>query len=712
MAIFVTGATGFIGRHLVRELLENRDDELFLLVRPASWSRAERFLASWGHPSRVTLVHGDLEEAALGVDRNWVREHEGTIGHFFHLAASYDLRADEERNETLNVGGTRNALELAADLAVGTFHHVSSIAVSGDHRGFYDETVFDVGQGLPWPYHRTKFDAERVVREESATPWRVYRPAIVVGHSVTGATDKADGPYHLFPILKVLRDLLPSWTPLVGVDLGDTNVVPVDYVARALDHLAHLPDRDGETFHLVNPEPQRTIDVVNAFAEAAGAPRFALPLDRTLTRGLPGGLVPKSLRPGTLVRAALRSRPGRLALSQTVGRLGLPPEVAEHVALPSHYGSRITERALDGSGITVPELDSYAPALWSYWEEHLDDSLTGDRSTIAALRGRTVVITGASSGIGKVVAGKVAQAGGIPVLVARAKDKLEAIRDTIEETGGTAYAFACDLSDLDAVDELAHRLRTELDSVDYLVNNAGRSIRRSIELSSDRFHDFERTMRLNYFGAIRLVLGVLPGMRRRRRGHIVNISSIGAQINPPRFSAYVASKAALDAWSNVVSSELVGDGISFTTIHMPLVKTPMIAPTKIYEKFPTISPAQAADMVIRGLVDKPHEINTALGTVGALAHTLVPRTAFRVLHLAYQVFPDSAAARGEARGQADVRAAAQTDGQAVGQVEGRVDGRVDGQVAGAAPAETRPGHLPPTSQQQAVLARLTRGVHW
>ena len=157
-----------------------------------------------------------------------------------------------------------------------------------------------------------------------------------------------------------------------------------------------------------------------------------------------------------------------------------------------------------------------------------------------------------------------------------------------------------------------------------MINNAGRSIRRSLRLSQDRFHDFERTMQLNYFGAIRLVMGLAPKMREQRRGHIVNISSIGVQTSPPRFSAYVASKAALDAWSNVVASELVGDGITFTSIHMPLVRTPMIAPTKLYDKFPTISPAQAADLVIKAMVDRPHEINTLLGNVGAVAHTVAP----------------------------------------------------------------------------------------
>jgi NAD(P)-dependent dehydrogenase (short-subunit alcohol dehydrogenase family) len=145
-------------------------------------------------------------------------------------------------------------------------------------------------------------------------------------------------------------------------------------------------------------------------------------------------------------------------------------------------------------------------------------------------------------------------------------------------------------------------------------------------------------------------MGLLPAMRRGHHGHIVNISSIGVQTSPPRFSAYVASKAALDAWSNVVSSELVGDGITFTSIHMPLVRTPMIAPTKIYDKFPTISPAQAADLVITAMVERPHEINTLLGNVGAVAHTVAPKFAFRVLNLAYQVFPDSAAAKGEGSG--------------------------------------------------------------
>ncbi|HET8717527.1 MAG TPA: SDR family oxidoreductase [Nocardioidaceae bacterium] len=690
MAYFVTGATGFIGRHLVQELLDRRDGEVFVLVREGSRARLDRLVRAWGAPGRVTPVVGDLTRPRLGVGRRWITAHRGEIDHFFHVAALYDMTADDALNEELNVGGTRQAVALAGALRVGRLHHVSSVAVSGDHQGSFDETMFDEGQGLPSAYHRTKFESERVVREESRVPWRVYRPAVVVGHSQTGAMDKVDGPYYFFPLFKRLRDTLPAWLPLLGVDLGDTNVVPVDYVARALDHLAHLPGHDGEAFHLVNPEPQPTVEVVNSFARAANAPRFAVPVDRRVTGVLPGRLLPRALRPGGvggLVSGLLRTPGAQRGLAATIGRLGIPPEVLGHVSFPSRFTSRRTERALAGSGIACPDLDSYASTLWGYWEEHLDRDTAASGRLRAALSGRTVVVTGASSGIGRATALRVAQAGGVPILVARSKDKLEETRFAIEDAGGTAYVHACDLSDLEAIDALCDQLRTDHERIDFVVNNAGRSIRRSLALSHDRFHDFERTMALNYFGAIRLVLGLLPAMREQGGGHVVNVSSIGVQTHPPRFSAYVASKAALDAWSNVVSSELVGDGISFTTVHMPLVRTPMIAPTRIYDRFPTITPAQAADLVLRGLVERPHEINTALGNLGAVAHTVAPRTAFRVLHQAYQVFPDSPAARGAS----DAR-------------------RADGTGAGpeAAPADD-PGA--PTNEQL-LLAKLLKGVHW
>ena len=258
-----------------------------------------------------------------------------------------------------------------------------------------------------------------------------------------------------------------------------------------------------------------------------------------------------------------------------------------------------------------------------------------------------MLITGASSGIGKAAAFKIARAGGIPLLVARSADKLEETKRQIEDDGGTAYAYSADVSDPESVERLVDEVLADHPAVDVLVNNAGRSIRRSIALSYDRFHDFERTIQLNYLGTIKLIMGLLPHMRERRSGLIVNVSSIGVQTNPPRFSAYVASKAALDAWTRVVGSECIGDDVHFTTIHMPLVRTPMIAPTKIYDSFPTISPDEAADLICEAIRAKPKQINTRLGTFGEVAYALLPKAVDQILSTAYKVFPDSAAAKGE-----------------------------------------------------------------
>ncbi len=633
----MTGATGFIGRHLVEQLLRNRDGDVHVLVREDSREKLDALLARWPEADRVKPVVGDLQQPNLGHDDAWIEEHRGAIEHVFHLAAIYDMTAPEDINERLNVAGTRHAVELANALGAGHLHHASSVAVTGDYRGMFREDMFDEGQGQPSAYHRTKFESERIVREASAVPWRVYRPAIVIGHSQTGEMDKIDGPYYFFKLIQKARNALPQWFPLVGPELGWTNIVPVDYVARAMDHIAHEPGLDGQAFHLTAPKSQRSGEVLNTFARAAHAPVLAMRVDKRLTDALPKGVVSLMLQ----LPALKNVRRGILE------DLGLPEQVLEHVGFSAQFDTRDTERALAGSGIEVPPLEGYADRIWDYWERNLDPDLFKDRSFEGAVNGRTVVITGASSGIGRAAALKIARAGGVPLLVARNMEKLEETKAAIEAAGGTAYAYSADLSDLDAIDGLVTRILAEHAAVDMLVNNAGRSIRRSMALSQDRFHDYERTMRLNYFGAIKLIMGLAPHMKERRFGHVVNISSIGVQTSPPRFSAYVASKAALDAWTRVVASEVVGDGITFTTIHMPLVRTPMIAPTKIYDSFPTISPDEAADLICEAIRARPKSINTRLGTFGEVAYALAPKAVDQILHMAYKVFPDSAAARGE-----------------------------------------------------------------
>ena len=258
-----------------------------------------------------------------------------------------------------------------------------------------------------------------------------------------------------------------------------------------------------------------------------------------------------------------------------------------------------------------------------------------------AVSGRIVMITGASSGIGRSAAIKIGEAGGTVLLVSRTREKLQEVADEIEDHGGLAYVHPANLTDIDDIDRMADEVLEQHGAVDILVNNAGKSIRRSIANSYDRFHDFQRTMQVNYFGPVKLILKLLPMMRERGTGHIINISTIGLQVNTPRFSAYVASKAALDAFSRSIAPEIVGEGVHLTTIYMPLVRTPMIAPTKLYDRFPTLSPEEAADLIVGAIRKRPKRIATTMGTVGQLSYAMVPGAQDLVANRAYQLLPES-----------------------------------------------------------------------
>jgi short-subunit dehydrogenase len=258
----------------------------------------------------------------------------------------------------------------------------------------------------------------------------------------------------------------------------------------------------------------------------------------------------------------------------------------------------------------------------------------------SAVSGRTVLITGASSGIGKSTALKIGEAGGTVLLVARTEEKLQEVAREIDGLGGIAYVHPCNLSDVDDIDRMASEVLDQHEHIDILINNAGKSIRRSIDRSYERFHDFQRTMQLNYFGPVKLILDLLPTMRERGSGHIINISTIGLQVNTPRFAAYVASKAALDAFSRSMAPEVVGDGVHVTTIYMPLVRTPMIAPTKMYDRFPTLSPEEAAGLITDAIRKRPKRIGTTMGNIGQLGYAIAPGAQDLVANRAYQLFPE------------------------------------------------------------------------
>ena len=637
MQYFVTGATGFIGKRLVKKLLERKGAVVHFLIRKESADKVADLRSFWGvGPTRAVPVFGDLTAKKLGVAADDVKKLKGQIDHFYHLAAVYDLSADEETQVAVNIEGTRNTVDLAKAIDAGHFHHVSSIAAAGLYEGVFREDMFEEAEGLDHPYFQTKHESEKIVRQDCKVPWTVYRPAMVVGDSTTGEMDKIDGPYYFFKLIQRLRQLLPPWMPTVGLEGGRVNIVPVDFVVNALNVISHQKDITKKCYHLVDPVGYRVGDVLDIFSRAAHAPRMNLFVNAALL-----GFIPKSVKKSLMALA-----PVRRVRNAVMKDLGLPEDMLTFVNYPTRFDCRETLAALKGSGVTCPNLKDYAWRLWDYWERNLDPELFIDRTLKGTVAGKVVLITGGSSGIGLAAAHKFAEAGATTIICGRDQDKLDEACSEAKAKGYQFIAYSADIADMTDCDRFVQLLIDNHGGVDFLINNAGRSIRRAIESSYDRFHDYERTMQLNYFGCLRVTMGFLPGMVAKRKGHVVNISSIGVLTNAPRFSAYVASKAALDAWTRCASSEFADQGITFTTINMPLVRTPMIAPTKIYNNVPTLSPEEAADMIAQACIFKPVRIATRLGITGQLLHALVPRVAQITMNTSFRMFPDSTAAKG------------------------------------------------------------------
>ncbi|MDT5325484.1 MAG: hypothetical protein QOF25_2636, partial [Mycobacterium sp.] len=542
MRYVVTGGTGFIGRRVVSRILSRGDDaEVWVLVRRESLARFERLAEEWG--DRAKPLVGDLTATNLGITDGTVTEI-GDVDHVVHCAAIYDITVDEDTQRAANVDGTRAVIDLAVRLDA-TLHHVSSIAVAGNFPGEYTEEDFDVAQDLPTPYHQTKFEAEMLVRSTPGLRYRIYRPAVVIGDSRTGEMDKVDGPYYFFGLLAKLSRL-PKFTPVVLPDTGRTNLVPVDFVVEALTELIHVDGWDGQTFHLTAPKTTGLRGIYRGVAKEAGLP--------PLRGSLPGSVV------APFLKATGRAK---IVRNMTATQLGIPAEILDVVDLAPTFTSDNTAEALRGKGIDVPEFRTYAPKLWRYWAEHLDADRARRDDPGGPLVGRHVIITGASSGIGRASAVAVAERGATVFALARSAEALDDLVAEIRAFGGAAYAFTCDVTDSASVEHTVKDILGRFGHVDYLVNNAGRSIRRSVSASTDRLHDYERVMAVNYFGSVRMVLALLPHWRERRFGHVVNVSSAGVQASSPKYSAYIPSKAALDAFAEVVGTETLSDHITF-----------------------------------------------------------------------------------------------------------------------------------------------------
>lgn len=606
-----------------------RGGEVVVLVRPGSRARHDELLAHWqqlarASAARLEIAIGDIELPGLGQGLP-----AAGLDHVFHLAALYDLAADDAALGRANIEGTRNLLTyLQSGGFRGVLHHLSSIAVAGDLEGTLREDELERGQQHPHPYHRTKFIAERLVRA-SGLRLRIYRPSAVVGDSRTGVIDRVDGPYYLFkPILR-LRNALPAWFPLIGYLETSLNMLPVDHVARVIDIIAHQREGDGQTFHVVDPDPPDFTGTFNLLADAAGAPRIRANIGKTLSKFLPGA-------------ATMLGQLGGLKFirGQILRDLGIPPQVHEALGRPLRFDTTNLDHALADTGLRCPRQAEYVEALWDYWLRHLDPDRDPAALARRRLAGKVVMITGASSGIGAALALQCARAGATVALVARREAQLAEVAAQIHAQGGLATAHVADLADLEACDAVVAAVQAAHGHIDILVNNAGRSIRRPAAESLERWHDFERILQINYYAPLRLIRAVLPQMRARRSGHIVNVLTAGVAMASPNFGAYGASKAALSHLTDTLYAELLAEDIHFTSAYPAFVRTPMMDARVFDERTKAMTPEAAAAWIVDGIVHRKQRVMAMETRRRWILNAVHPKGLTRVTSAIYQIYAD------------------------------------------------------------------------
>lgn len=603
--ILVTGATGLIGRHLVPHLLERGHAVTALVRRDVDVPGA-------------AVVRGDLAGPRLGLSVA-----ASTFDAVIHLAAVYDLLASDAELQDANVGGTQRLLDWLGPDWGGVLHFVSSVAVAGDFAGTFDEGSFDVGQAFPNPYQRSKYDSERRVRD-CGLRTRIYRPSAIVGDSSRGEIDRADGPYFLFGALKRARDLYPRWFPLPNTLEGRINMVPVDWVAAALAHWVDAGE-DGRTYHLVDPAPPYAGETWNLLSDAAGGPAMR------------GSIAKWKKRAPFLFDTAGGLGAVRWYGEQRLSDLGVPAAVKASFNPRIKYGAASQQELPDG--LRCPPQSAYVAPLWDYWLRNLDPALHPVEAARGVLEGKVVLITGGSSGVGAELAVQCGAAGATVLLAARREAELRAVATRVEEAGGVCGWRVTDLNELEECDALVAWAQEGWGGVDVLVNNAARSIRRAAAESLERYHDFERVMRLNFFAPVRLIRGVLPGMRERRDGVIVNVLTAGITLPTPYFAAYGASKSALHHFTDTLSAEHVHEGVHVMSVLLPWVRTAMMDQDR-YANTSAMTAEEAAAWMLDGIVHRKRRVINGTFRRRWAINVLAPKFMTRALSVVHRVYAE------------------------------------------------------------------------
>ena len=625
-AILVTGATGFIGRHLVQRLAR-RSLPVFVLVRAKDGQTAEARLRDLEMAGEgIVLLEGDATTPSLGLSSGEPRD--VRFGHVFHLAALYDMTASDEDLERANVGGTRNLLSWLKERGFdGCFHHVSSIAVAGKHKGDFKETDFSVGQGFAHAYHRTKFESEKLVREAGLSRLRIYRPGAVIGDTRTGAADRIDGFYFGLAVVSALREMLPPWVRIPMPSLGSLPLAPVDKVADAIDALAFAPGHDGKTFHVFDPSSPSLVQALDLASRVARGPRL---IENRMARKLAS--IP-------MLQMLQQTGTFKYYRSEMARELGLPDLAME--SLPrAKFDTAQFEEASAAADVRFPPATEYIPLVWDYYAKNLDPFVDMERVRRRYFADRVVLVTGGSSGIGAALATELGELGATVVVVARREKELKGVVERIVAAGGKASYVVADLAEMDQCDAATAEVLDRHGRIDVLINNAGHSIRRPASEQLERFHDVERLMRINYFAPARLTRGALPKMREQGFGHIINVLSAGARFPAPMFGGYTASKAALAQFGDTLSAELAHENIHVTSVFLPFVRTPMMEATGKYDDVRAMSAPVASRWILDGAARQRNHVASFIAKAGHGWAVAMPKVVSRALSTVARIYAD------------------------------------------------------------------------
>ncbi|MFV2144871.1 SDR family NAD(P)-dependent oxidoreductase [Isoptericola sp. G70] len=600
----VTGAAGFLGRQLLLELGDRHPAATILAVVRGG---VEDELRAWlterrGRTERLEVVVGDVTQERCGLDARTVARLAATKTYVYHCAARYDLeRPDPELDAQVNVDGTRTVLRLAEEVGAAGFSLMSSVAVAGTYHGVWTEEHLHETHAWRSSYASSKHRAEVLVHESTLPSRSVFRLGVLVGDELTGTYFKPDGVYSFFGAIRKIHEAVPLGVPLPTIGWGAIPLCPVDHAARAVVALAAAPDDGLTVHHVFEDEVLRAGDIMRLVLEAAGRPRSA---EVSWLGHLVQGFNERAEHDGVLTQL-------KNDAIDILHDVGVPRYLVGELNQPTQFSNAATSARLAALGIGSPAFEQYASRTWHGWLAH--EARAPGRRELEFFRGKHVVMTGGSSGVGAGILRRLLEHGVASVVVlGRNRKRLD---DVLEYQPGAERVelVDCDLLDDASVGAAIDRLAQAGREVDLLVLSAGLSIDRPLRDMSADLEELSRMTQVNFVAPMRLVRALVPLMADRPDARVVTLSSIATQLDVPGFSMYSATKAALDQAFAVLPSELTGSGVSFVSVRLPLVKTPMTNVNIRLRNVPMLSVGAAVDMVVAATVSGRRSAGGAVG---------------------------------------------------------------------------------------------------